>query len=103
MATAAMPTGTLMKKIQRHPMFVTMNPPSVGPMTGPAMTMAPKKPCAMACSSRGNVSNRMACAFASRPPPQRPWSTRAAVSIHRLVESPHSTDESVKPISEKMK
>jgi hypothetical protein len=101
--TARIPSGTLMKKIQRQPMLVTMVPPRVGPITGPAMTIAPKKPWAAACSSRGKVSNRIAWALASRPPPMRPWSTRATISIGREVETPHRIDAAVKPTREKTK
>ena len=72
-------------------------------MAGPAMTMAPKKPCAIACSSRGKVSKRIACALASRPPPPSPWSTRATISMGRLVAMPHSIEATVKPTSEKTK
>src|ERR1700742_968883 len=67
------------------------------------MTMMPKKACAMACSSRGNVSKRMACALASRPPPASPCSVRAMTSITKDVAMPHIMDATVNPTSEKMK
>ena len=87
-----MPNGRLTKKIQRHPIFVTMYPPSVGPIAGPAMTIDPKSPCAIACSSFGNVSKRIACAFARRPPPVSPWRIRAMTSIGNVVAVPQSIE-----------
>ena len=72
-------------------------------MAGPAMTMAPKKACAIGCSFFGKVSKRMACAFARRPPPASPWRTRATTSIGRFTARPQSMEASVKPTREKMK
>jgi hypothetical protein len=93
----------LTKKIQRQSLCVVMKPPRVGPITGPAITIAPKKPCAAACSSRGKVSYKKAWALAKRPPPIKPCNTRAPISIGKLVDRPHSTEATVKPISENTK
>ncbi len=78
-----------------------MSPPRVGPIAGPAMTTAPKSPCALACSSFGKVSNKIDCALASSPPPKRPCSTRATTTMGRLPASPQSTEAAVKATSEK--
>ena len=72
-------------------------------MVGPAMTMAEKKPWAMACSLFGKVSKRIDCALAMSPPPPSPCMTRATMRSGRLVATPQRTEAMVKAMSEKTK
>jgi hypothetical protein len=50
-----------------------------------------------------NVWKMIDCALPSMLPPPSPCSTRAKMSIGRLVARPHRIDASVKAMSEKMK
>ena len=58
---ATTPTGTLMKKIQRHEKLSVIQPPSVGPMMGATTTPMPYTAIAMPCFLREKLSTRMAC------------------------------------------
>ena len=102
-STARMPKGTLMKKIQRQPIWSVSQPPSTGPRAGPAMTPNPKIAWAGPRSAGAKDSKTTDCALASSPPPARPCNTRAAMRNPRLGASPHSTLDAVKPTSENTK
>ena len=73
-----------------------IQPPSVGPRMG--ATMTPMEKAAMAAPRRagGKLSMRTACAMGWSAPPPAPWSTRARISISRLVAAPHAADAAVK-------
>ncbi len=51
-AAAAMPAGTLMKNTQRQERYLTMMPPSSGPISPATPHTAPKTPCIRERSSR---------------------------------------------------
>ncbi len=101
--TARMPNGMLMKKIQRQFRLSVSQPPSAGPIAGPVITPRPKTALTAACSAAEKFSKRIAWAFASRPPPARPWRTRAMIRVERLVAIPQRIEARVNPTREKRK
>ena len=69
-----------------------IQPPSVGPTVGPTMTPMPNSAVAMPYSSRGNVSNRIACEVLSSAPPPRPWMMRHVTSSTSVCELPQKNE-----------
>jgi hypothetical protein len=51
----------------------------------------------MACPrfSTGKLSSKIACETGCKPPPAAPCTTRATISITRLLAAPHHMDASV--------
>ena len=90
-----MPTGTLMKKIQRQVDWSVMKPPSVGPRTGATTVATAVTPNAAARLAGGNVSRMIDCWFGCRPPPKKPCSSRKTISSPRLVDIPHRNEQTV--------
>ncbi len=90
-----MPTGILMKKVQRQLNQVTMNPPTGGPTTGP--NRAGTVSHAMAATNSDFVAVRNS----SRRPtgtiiaPPMPCKTRETTSSANPFDKPHSTDPTV--------
>ncbi len=72
-------------------------------MAGPPITPSEKTVLAIACSSRGTVSNISAWPFAIKPPPPRPCTMRPMISRVRLEARPHKIDASTNATSEKNK
>ena len=58
--SAAMPIGTLMKKIQRQSMYVIRAPPMVGPATVARPATPPQMPKAAPRRSGGKIEVRIA-------------------------------------------
>jgi hypothetical protein len=79
-ASAAMPIGMLMKKIQRQETSSTSQPPRIGPTIGPRSIGTPMmlmtRP--TRCGPAARVRIVMPAGM-SMPPPS-PWSTRKAMS-----------------------
>jgi len=50
---------------------------------------------AVPCRSGGKASSRTPWLEGWSPPPARPWSTRAPISMLRLVAMPHNADAPV--------
>ena len=57
---AAMPIGTLTKKIQCQEAYSMRRPPRVGPTAPARAPNAPHRPTAMPCLWRGNAASRIA-------------------------------------------
>ena len=95
-----MPTGTLIRKIQCQLMLSVIQPPSVGPSTGPHTTTTPYAAKAWPRISGGKVSARIACSAEERPPPPSPCTIRARISKPRLGASPHSSEATVNTATE---
>ncbi len=87
-----MPTGMLMKKIQRQVKLSVIHPPRVGPMAGAVTTAMPYTAKAMPRLAGANVSARMACSLGCKPPPPAPCSTRQMMSVARLGASPQKKE-----------
>src|ERR1700723_3117333 len=102
MKMATTPTGTLMKKIQRHEKLSVIQPPSVGPMMGATTTPIPYTAIAMPCLLRGKLSTRMAWEIGCRPPPPAPCRTRKKMSRKRLGARPHRNELMVKMTTQPM-
>src|SRR5580698_797478 len=83
------PTGMLMKKIQRQVKLSVIQPPRVGPIAGAVTTATPYTANAMPRLAGGKVSARMACSLGCRPPPPAPCSTRQMISVAKFGASPH--------------
>src|ERR1700736_3271509 len=98
-----MPTGILMKKIQRQVKLSVIQPPSVGPMAGAVTTAMPYTANAMPRLAGGKVSARMACSLGCKPPPPAPCRTRQMIRVARFGASPHKNELTVKRATQHMK
>ena len=94
------PTGMLMKKIQRQPKCSTRRPPVTGPNTGASTigtpTMLRMRPIRCGPAARA----RMIIPVGISMPPPRPWRTRNAISELVDQAKPQSSEPSVKRTSE---
>ena len=95
-ASDSRPTGTLRKKIHRHPTESVSSPPSVGPSAGATTTAIPYTANAMPRCFGANVSARMDCSLGASPPPPAPCSTRKKTSHPSDVAVPHRDELAVK-------
>src|SRR6202008_4854042 len=73
-----------------------IQPPNVGPMAGPQITVIPYKAKANPRFSGGKVSARIACVIGCSPPPKAPCSTRKKSSSPRLGATTHKNELTVK-------
>ena len=98
-ATAAIPIGTLMKKIHSQPMPEVMIPPTTGPIATAAPVTAPNTPKAVPRSRpwKAWASSASEVAYIIAPP--TPCTARARLSISGVVESPQTAEEAVNTIS----
>ena len=100
-ASAASPTGTLMRKTVRQPasaMSQSMSaPPRIGAPTTASPIVGPNAPKALPISSGGNVVLRMPKPCGISTAPSRPCATRKPISMPGVVASPHSADAATKP------
>ncbi len=90
---AMMPIGKLMKKIQRHEVLSTMNPPMRGPTTLAMVNTLVITPTYRPRSRGGTMSPTIVKAMAKSPPPPMPWMPRATTSCHMFCATPHSSDD----------
>ncbi len=99
-ASAAMPTGMLIQKTERHPTDCTSAPPTTGPSARLKPTAAPHIPIACA-RSRGSVKTlRMidiATGLSIEPPTA--CNIRKTISHPRVGAALHSSDPSVNSTS----
>jgi hypothetical protein len=95
---AATPTGTLMKKIQRHPAASVTTPPSSGPHTRPSPSrtaaialppVAPPSPRSARSADRWPMTTMVTLIS---PPPPSPCRVRKTMSSGMLCAIPHSTE-----------
>ena len=77
---ARMPSGMLNEKAQRQPGPSVIQPPSSGPATEDTANTAPMTPMYLPRSRAGTTSAMEVWARIIRPPPPRPWTTRAVMS-----------------------
>jgi hypothetical protein len=87
-----MPTGMLMKKIQRQLKLSVIHPPSVGPMAGANTTAIPYTANAMPRFLGSKVSARIACSLGCNPPPPAPCKMRKIISMVRLGAMPQRNE-----------
>ena len=87
-----MPTGILMKKIQRQLKLSVIQPPSVGPIAGASTTAMPYTANAMPRLRGSKVSARIACSLGCRPPPPAPCNTRQIINVARFGASPQRNE-----------
>ena len=97
MASATMPTGTLMKKIQPQCRCWLMKPPISGPNASAIAPIAVQMPIAavrsLACV---NVAMMTASVVGTSSAAPRPWTTRAAIRTAPLPARPAPSEASVK-------
>src|ERR1700722_777595 len=86
------PTGILMKKIQRQLKLSVIHPPSVGPIAGANTTAMPYTAKAMPRLLGSKVSARIACSLGCSPPPPAPCKIRQIISVVRLGASPQRNE-----------
>ncbi len=99
---AAIPIGTLTKKIHRHDRPEVSTPPSSGPMATARPVTAPQAPNAAPRSLPRKASASSASDTANMIAPPTPCKARESWSISVLTAKPHSTDAPVnttRPIS----
>src|SRR5208283_598629 len=80
-----MPTGILIKKIQRQLKLSVIHPPRVGPIAGAVTTAMPRL-------AGGKVSARIACSLGCNPPPPAPCRMRQMIRVARFGASPHRNE-----------
>src|SRR5262245_57831254 len=95
-ATAKTPTGTLTKKIQRHPSESVRMPPTSGPAATARPTVEPQMAIAPARSGPRYSAPINASAVANSAAPPTPCSARAASSVATFVASPQSSEAALK-------
>ena len=94
--TASRPTGTLMKKAQRHPTVDVSTPPRNGPAIAEMPHTLLKKPCIRARCRGSKMSPTMVKAIGCTAPPQGPGCARKMISWSIDCDRPHSTDPPTK-------
>ena len=90
-----MPSGTLTRKIARHPSPAIRRPPSEGPSAVPVADIVPSSPMARPVSAFGTVSPTSATVRAIRMAAPRPCAARAATSSQSVGARPHRAEASV--------
>ncbi len=102
-ASAASPSGTLIRKIVRQPRPATSQamsaPPRIGAPTTASPIVGPNAPNALPSSSGGKVALRMPKPCGISIAPSRPCATRKPISMPGEVASPHSADAATNPTS----
>ncbi|MNX65705.1 hypothetical protein D3C86_967730 [compost metagenome] len=86
----------LIRKIQCHDMYVTMKPPSGGPITGPSSAGMDRKDMALSRSCLGTVRSRMIRPTGTIIAPAIPWTMRAITSWGRSWDRAQATELRVK-------
>ena len=98
MIAAAIAPGTmLMKKTKFQEKLSVSQPPSVGPTLGPTIAPIANRAWLAPSLSRGNVSRSVACAVATRPPPNSPCTIRQKINWPIELEVPQNTEATVNP------
>src|ERR1700712_3428124 len=98
--SARTPIGRLMKNTHRHDSESVNHPPRVGPINGPSIEPRLNTAIADACFDGGLISSSVACAIGTSPAPHAPWISRAITIIGRLLDTPHSSEARVNPVTE---
>ena len=88
------PTGTLTRKIQCQLTYSTIQPPSVGPISGPTRPGMATKLMALRNCSRGKARSTASRPTGMSSAPPMPCSTRAATISCRLGAIAHITEPS---------
>ena len=91
-AIAAIPTGRLTKKIQRHEALSTMNPPISGPMIEAPAKTEPISPWYLPRSRGGTIIPTIASVSGKRPPAPTPWTARKMTSCIMFCARPQSAE-----------
>ena len=87
------PSGRLIRNTQRQLKFSVSQPPRIGPIIGPTITLAPNSAIARGCSEGRLILKMMLCPSGPSEAPPIPCKTRNATIWGMLVAIPHSTDE----------
>ena len=95
--SAAMPSGTLTRKIQRQSAASVSTPPITGPSTALSPMTGPKSPNAFCSSSAGKAARMMPKPWGIISAANAPWTRRKAISISVDCAAPHSAEAMVKP------
>ncbi len=95
-AIAAIPIGTLTKKIHSQPRPSVSTPPTRGPIATAPPIVAPQIPKAVARSGPWNSWAISARVVASIPAAPIPWTARKRLSIVGSVASPQASEATVK-------
>ena len=102
-ATSRMPTGTLMRKIPRHPVpstsAVTSHPPRSSPAIAPIALSAPTTPNIGPRSSGANMTCTLESTCGTMMPANAPCTTRVVTSMSPLHAREASPDATVKPMT----
>ena len=99
---AAIPTGTLTKKIHSQPRCSVISPPSSGPIATEPPTVAPQIPIAFARSRPSNSCAISASAVANMAAAPAPWTPRAKLSTVASPEMPQANEAMVKSAKPKL-
>lgn len=84
--------GMLIRKIQCHDMYVTMKPPSGGPITGPSSAGIDRNDMALSRSCLGTVRSRMMRPTGTIMAPAMPCTTRETTSCGRSCDRAQATE-----------
>ena len=94
-ASPTRPMGTLTKKIHCHPNPSTSTPPASGPTRLATPAVAPHRLTATPRRSGGKIRVIVDKVCGVSTPAPTPWTTRAAISMAALPDSPHHTEATV--------
>ncbi len=94
---ASTPTGTLMKNTDCQLTCSTSSPPTIGPPAVEAPMTMPQMPMAMLSFSAGKVARSRPSAAGISSAPNRPCSTRKAMTSETSWENPIAPEAAAKP------
>src|SRR5471030_399789 len=98
-----MPTGTLMKKIQRQDMLSEIQPPRIGPQIGATRVVIDQIARAKPRRAGAKIEISSACEPGIIGPDTAPWRIRKSSKDGRSQATPHRKDAAVKAATEKAK
>ncbi len=97
-ASAAAPTGTLMKNTDCQLTCSTRSPPTMGPPAVEAPMTMPHRPIAMLSLWAGNVARSSPSAAGISSAPHRPCRTRKPTTVDTLPDRAMSPEDRAKPV-----
>lgn len=100
--SATMPSGSVAKKLQRHPRLSVRSPPASGPATAVTPNTAPMNPWYLPRCRGGMMSPMIVWDSGMIVPMPRPWMARPTISIQKFTLKPLTTEPTMKTTSPPM-
>src|ERR1700751_622399 len=80
-----------------------MKPPALGPRVGASIAKMPATSVALVRAGHSNIRNTPEKTSGISAPPQNPCTTRAGISVQKLVDAPQARLAAVKPLTQTQK